>query len=228
MSFPKTALHQNRNLTTDSVFNFMRSKNNHKKISRTADKDLIHCLWRSSLYIWKELGIWSSINLKGRNWHSRVNNNNNKYLCNRVHCVCPGPWPFNLFFSVVLSLFWLGGSFMALIIWSVKICALGPQRPLSPSPPGTAEAGHLSVWAVTWVPMHLIQGRAYTVSWLVQIKVMLQQPLTCDSSFMLPTCFPHSPPRSPTLVCKWSAYLICGRALNASQWQLKDTNQWLL
>ena len=27
---------------------------------------------------------------------------------------------------------------------------------------------------------------------------MLQQPLTCDSSFMLPTCFPYSPPRSPT------------------------------
>ena len=29
---------------------------------------------------------------------------------------------------------------------------------------------------------------------------MLQQPLTCNSSFMLPTCFPHSPPRSPTHV----------------------------
>ena len=28
-------------------------------------------------------------------------------------------------------------------------------------------------------------------------KVMLQQPLTCSSSFMLPTCFPHSPPHSP-------------------------------
>ena len=27
---------------------------------------------------------------------------------------------------------------------------------------------------------------------------MLQEPLTCDSSFMLPTCFPYSPPRSPT------------------------------
>ena len=37
-----------------------------------------------------------------------------------------------------------------------------------------------------------------TVSWLVgvQIKVMLEQPLTCDSSFMLPTSTPH--PRSPT------------------------------
>ena len=45
-------------------------------------------------------------------------------ICNRVHCVCPEPWPFNFFFSVVLSLFWLSGSFMALIIWSVKTCAL--------------------------------------------------------------------------------------------------------
>ena len=35
-----------------------------------------------------------------------------------------------------------------------------------------------------------------TVFWLLQIKVMLQQPLTCDSSFMLPTCFPYSPPRT--------------------------------
>ena len=34
------------------------------------------------------------------------------YTCNRVHCVCPGPWPFNLFFPVVLSLFWLGGNFI--------------------------------------------------------------------------------------------------------------------
>ena len=30
--------------------------------------------------------------------------------------VCPGPWPFNLFFPVILSHFWLGGSFMAPII----------------------------------------------------------------------------------------------------------------
>ena len=58
--------------------------------------------------------------------------------CNRVHCVCPGPWPFNLFFPVVLSLFWLGGSFMVLIIWSVKTCALGPPRPLNPSVPTEA------------------------------------------------------------------------------------------
>ena len=43
-----------------------------------------------------------------------------------MYCVCSGPWPFNLFFPVVLSLFWLGGSFTALIIWSVKTCVLGP------------------------------------------------------------------------------------------------------
>ena len=60
-------------------------------------------------------------------------------MCNQVHCVCPGPWPFNLFFPVVLSHFWLGGSFMALIIWSVKTCALGPPHPLSPSVPADDE-----------------------------------------------------------------------------------------
>ena len=45
-------------------------------------------------------------------------------------------------------------------------------------------------------------SRAYTVSWLVQIKVMLylQQPLTRDSSSMLPTCFPYSPLCSPTYI----------------------------
>ena len=31
---------------------------------------------------------------------------------------------------------------------------------------------------------------------------MSWQPLICDSSFMLPTCFPYSPPRSPTFVPK--------------------------
>ena len=45
-------------------------------------------------------------------------------------------------------------------------------------------------------------SRVYTVSWLVQIKVMLylEQPLTCDSSSMLPTCFPYSPLSSPTYI----------------------------
>ena len=57
-------------------------------------------------------------------------------------CV-PGHDP--LTFFPVLSLFWLGGSFMALIIWSANICALGPPRPLSPNVP--AEAGRCLVWA---------------------------------------------------------------------------------
>jgi len=34
-----------------------------------------------------------------------------------MHYGGPEPWPFNLFFRVVLSLFWLGESFMALIIF---------------------------------------------------------------------------------------------------------------
>ena len=37
---------------------------------------------------------------------------------------------------------------------------------------------------------------------------MLQQPLTCDSSFMLPTCFPHSPNRSPKKALAQKVFLI--------------------
>ena len=36
------------------------------------------------------------------------------YVTERI--VCPGPWPFDLFFPVILSLFWSGGNFMAPII----------------------------------------------------------------------------------------------------------------
>ena len=66
-------------------------------------------------------------------------------MCNWVHCVCPGLWPFNPFFPV-LFLFRLGGNFMVPIIWSVKTCALGLPRPFSPSVP--AEAGRLLVCAL--------------------------------------------------------------------------------
>ena len=47
--------------------------------------------------------------------------------------------------------------------------------------------------------VHVFITGAYTISWLVgvQIKVMLQQPLACGSSFMLPACFPLLP--TPTL-----------------------------
>ena len=61
------------------------------------------------------------------------------YVTERI--VCPGPWPFDLFFPVILSLFWSGGNFMAPTIWSVKTCVLGRQHPFSPSVP--AEAGCL-------------------------------------------------------------------------------------
>ena len=71
------------------------------------------------------------------------------------------------------------------------------------------------------LPMHLIQERAYTVSWVVQIKVVLQQPLTCDSSFMLPTCFPHSPPHSPTFTSIILLLLLykCVMANTSAIWQ---------
>ena len=78
--------------------------------------------------------------------------------CSRVHCVCPGPWPLNLFFPDILSLFWLGGSFMALIIWNVKTCALGLPHPFPPQCPCRSRLP-FSVH-VTWAPTHLIQGRA--------------------------------------------------------------------
>ena len=58
---------------------------------------------------------------------------------------CSGPWPFNLFFPVLYP-FWLGGSFMAPIIWGVETCALGRQCPFFPSVP--AEAACLFAVAV--------------------------------------------------------------------------------
>ena len=53
---------------------------------------------------------------------------------------------------------------MALIIQSVKTCALGSPRPLFPSVP--AEAGRRLVSAAAWAPVRPVQGRACTVSWL--------------------------------------------------------------
>ena len=57
------------------------------------------------------------------------------YYCNRVHCVCPGPWFFNLFFPVVLSLFdWVG------ILWPqlskvLKLVRAGPAASSFPQCP---------------------------------------------------------------------------------------------
>ena len=47
---------------------------------------------------------------------------------------------------------------MAPIILSVKTCALGPPRPLSPSVPAVAGRQLVIVRAAAY--MHLIQGRA--------------------------------------------------------------------
>ena len=73
----------------------------------------------------------------------------------------------------------------------MKTCALGQQRPFWPCVP--AEAGCL--FAVVAGVHVCIQGRAF----------MLQQPLTCDSSSMLPTCFPSTPHPTPLQQC----YKLC-------------------
>ena len=103
------------------------------------------------------------------------------------------------------------------------------SKPLRPRKPEgslgrTAQDGHLDSHTAPelWVSnssscclyMHLIQATAYTVSWLVQLKVMLQQPLTCDSSFMLPTWQPVSSYFSMACCsvvshwCKWCLFIM--------------------
>ena len=66
-------------------------------------------------------------------------------------------------------------------------------------------------------------------SWLVgvQIKVMLQQPLTCDSSPMLPTCFP-SAHHSPTFYSSHHGklkYKLHYRTLNQPKQQASETTK---
>ena len=58
---------------------------------------------------------------------------------------------------------------MALTYEVSKLECLARPCHLSPSVP--AEAGHFG--AAARAPICLIQGRAYTVSWLVETKVML-------------------------------------------------------
>ena len=81
---------------------------------------------------------------------------------------------------------------MALIIGSVKTCVLGLPRPLSLSVP--AEAGHcfelLTHVSDSGESLHCFLvgvNKSYNNLWLV-------------TSFMLPTCFLHSPPRFSTLL----------------------------
>ena len=52
-------------------------------------------------------------------------NSKNSYLCSRVHCVCPGPCPFNLFFPVLFLFDWVG------VLWPqlskvLKLVSAGP------------------------------------------------------------------------------------------------------
>ena len=72
---------------------------------------------------------------------------------------------------------------------------MGPPRPLSLSVP--AVAGRQFVV----LPMHLIKGRAYTVSWLVQIKVIATSDLrlfihASNVLPLLPTPLPYKTWRS--------------------------------
>ena len=75
--------------------------------------------------------------------------------------------------------------------------SLQRQSSFAPSVPAKAAGCLLAVTAGVHMCSSLL---CFLVG--VKIKVMLLQPLTCDSSFMLPTCFPYSPPRSPTDIYK--------------------------
>ena len=101
---------------------------------------------------------------------------------------------------------------MALIIWSVKTCMLGPPRP--PSPSGPAEAGRRLVWAADWAPVQWIQGRAYTVFCLVSIKVVIA---TSNLWFFIhaSNLLPSFPTPLPYIWkgCKGGLYIICWEGL---------------
>ena len=101
------------------------------------------------------------------------------WLSMDVLCVYSGPWPFNLFIPVVSSLFdWVG------VLW--------PQLSASFPPRVLAEAGCLSVRPVF---MCSDQGRAYTVSWLVQIESYSNLWLVTLHSCFQPASFsPHTAP----------------------------------
>ena len=114
------------------------------------------------------------------------------YMCIWVHCVCPGPWPFNLFFPVVLSLFWLGWSFTALIIWSVKTCA-GPAMSSFPQCPCRSRS---SVSVSCYLGTNASDSEESLHFFLVGVNKSYVI-ATADLWLMLPTCFPHSPPRYP-------------------------------
>ena len=122
---------------------------------------------------------------------------NLKNACNRVYCIhVPGHDPLIFSFLSFILFDWVG------VLWPQlskvsKLVRWACSVPFPPSVP--AEAG--SLFAVAAGVHVFIQGRAYTCFLVGWCKVMLWQPLTCDSSSMLPTCFPSTPhPHSPTFV----------------------------
>ena len=100
-----------------------------------------------------------------------------------------------------------GGIYPAyvMLVSKVKTCALGPPRPLSPTVPTVAgrQLVRAAASVCTWLFLAQCRSGESLHCFLVGvIKILLQQPLTCDSSSMFPICFPHSPPRSPTTAGK--------------------------
>ena len=118
-------------------------------------------------------------------------------MCNRVYCrhvLGHDPITFS-FWSFSFLIGW--GGVMAQLSKELKVVCWAGSVPFPP----VSLQRQVVCLLLRPVFMCSSQGRAYTVSWLVgvQIKVMLQQPLTCGSSSMLPTCFPSTPhPHSPT------------------------------
>ena len=116
------------------------------------------------------------------------------YICNRVYCIhVSGDDPLIFSFLSFILFDWVG------VLWPQLSKVLKPVRQAGsvPFPPVSLQRQVVCL-SVRPVFMCSSQRRAYTVSWLVgvQIKVMLQQPLTCGSSSMLPTCFPQLLPDS--------------------------------
>ena len=137
------------------------------------------------------------------------------YYCNWVYCVFRA-MTLESFFPV-LFLFWLGGHFMAPVIWSVKTCALGPPRPLSPSVPAVAGRllmcvlpGHRCIWSNAraracvcvcvrvCVPAH-VHVRARACAGFIVLVTM------CMCVYMkMPACLPQTPARKFYTPYKWS------------------------
>ena len=151
------------------------------------------------------------------------------YKCNPVYCMCFGLWPFNLFFLSSFS-FWLGGSFMAPVIWSVKTCAPGPPRPLSPSVPAVAGRQLVIVRAAAYASdsgesLHCFLAGA-NKSYVIATSDLW---LFIHASNLLPSLppSPPPPPHSPTKqVCRGAVW--GGREAAGWKHESQVTSQRLL